>query len=149
MSLYLIENIDYPSLDFDLQDSLMVKDEDTFYYRYDFRDFDLCKQLTEKLTGILKRNLLISPRFYLTHYTAGGFIKSHQDGKSQIGTKVSTHTLLLYLNDDYQGGELVLETLGVTIKPVKGTVLLMNQDLLHHCNEVVGKNKKYSELMLF
>lgn len=118
--------------------TISLKDLDySVYHRFDFRD----KDLAEKFNVITKNKC--SDRFFFTKYTEGGFIKSHQDGHVRImRNSLSTHTVLLYLNNDYEGGELVIEDLNLTVKPNQGTVIVMDQTLNHYVN-MVTKGEKY------
>lgn len=45
-------------------------------------------------------------------------------------------TVLLYLGDDYEGGEINFPDLDVTIKPKNGSVLVFDSKLMHSVNAV-------------
>ena len=102
------------------------------YSRYDFKCPSLSSSIKNKIP--LKH---ISNVWAYTSYTTGGFIKSHVDGNQEINNYVTTHSLLLYLNDEYEGGELVIDN-NIIIKPSVGMVIILRQDQLHHVNKITS-----------
>lgn len=76
-------------------------------------------------------------------YPAGGYYNPHFDASfhpdvipnMNRGCGPRLYTFLIYLNDDYEGGETDFPEIGVTIKPKKGKAILFqnidaNQDLI-------------------
>jgi len=124
-----------------------INDEEySIYYRHDFVDKDLSK----KVYGIINPwfpNCRIGNKWYLTKYLKGGFIDFHNDGHVSIDNRKSKYTILIYLNDDYEGGELCFENTKemhgskVSIKPGKGTIVVMDQDLWHKANPLITGTK--------
>lgn len=78
-------------------------------------------------------------RFY--KYQAGQQFKTHQD-ESYIRneTEASYYTLMIYLNDDFEGGETTFEN--VIITPKQGTALIFLHNLTH-AGTAVEKGIKY------
>ena len=72
-------------------------------------------------------------RFY--KYQAGQEFKKHRD-QSFIRNDVeaSYYTFMIYLNDNYEGGETTFNN--VTIQPKQGTALIFLHDLEHSGNSV-------------
>ena len=72
-------------------------------------------------------------RFY--KYQPGQMFKKHRDG-SYIRNEweASYYTVLIYLNEDFTGGETTLS--GHTITPSKGMVLVFLHSVLHEGTEV-------------
>ena len=61
----------------------------------------------------------------------GGFMKPHYDEGDEFAA-------IVYLNNDYSGGELVLD--GNIIKPDLGELIIFNNGkILHSVNKVVGE----------
>lgn len=68
-------------------------------------------------------------RFY--KYEKGHRFKMHRDGSYQRNaTEASQYSFLIYLNDDFEGGETVFRS-GTTIHPKKGSALLFLHGLRH------------------
>lgn len=77
-------------------------------------------------------------RYY--RYEPGQYFKKHIDQPFiRNGVEASYYTLLMYLNDNYRGGETTFEK--SVIYPKAGTALLFRHDLLHSGNEVVTGTK--------
>lgn len=119
---------------------IWIDDKDySTYYRYDFVDKALSKVIYE-IIGPYFTDCKIGHKWYLTKYLKDGFIDYHCDGHVQIDNITSKYTILLYLNDDYEGGELCFEEMGgskVIIKPGAGTIVVMDQDLWHKANKLI------------
>lgn len=81
-------------------------------------------------------------------YEVGQFFKPHQDFFSGIAydkhCKASgnrTHTFMIYLNDDFEGGEFI--TPSNSYKPKKGDLTFFNgYSLWHGLNQVKKKDRK-------
>lgn len=74
-------------------------------------------------------------RFY--KYEPGQRFKKHRDGsyvRSEL--EASYFTLLLYLNDDFEGGETRFET--TEIKPEKGMAVVFAHDIKHSSEPVLS-----------
>jgi hypothetical protein len=94
----------------------------------------------------------------LTAIGAGGHIPLHADNRriDEHGRWIANHTpqrdysVLAYLNDDFEGGELVFENQGVAIRPKTGLVVAFpsSQDYLHAVRPVKS-GSRYSMPMWF
>jgi prolyl 4-hydroxylase len=68
-------------------------------------------------------------RFY--KYEEGHRFKMHRDGSYRRNAQeASQYSFLIYLNDDFEGGETVFRS-GTTIRPKKGSALLFLHGLRH------------------
>lgn len=73
-------------------------------------------------------------RFY--RYEPGQQFRKHRDGSFiRNEREASYYTLMIYLNDDFKGGETSFAD--VTIKPREGSMLIFNHQLEHAGNPVV------------
>jgi predicted 2-oxoglutarate/Fe(II)-dependent dioxygenase YbiX len=69
---------------------------------------------------------------------------SHPDGSAHP-TAYRKYASVVYLNDDYGGGELFLPTLGLDIKPEKGLLVAFRGDRSHeHGVRTVTKGTRYT-----
>ena len=82
----------------------------------------------------------------LLRYNKSGFLPAHQD--QGVSTRVLS--VLLYLNDDYNGGEITFRQSGVTIKPEAGSLVFFPSNFLYvHEVAPVVKGPRYALPTLF
>ena len=72
-------------------------------------------------------------------YDEGGFFKVHTDTTGQDGRRFA---IVIYLNDDFEGGATVFPLLGCRSTPKKGKGLVFPTDRLHR-GDVVTSGTKY------
>lgn len=83
----------------------------------------------------------ISKNYPIRKYKTGGSMGKHID--------INRHTpsmdisILIYLNDDYVGGELYFNDLDIKIKPSAGSVVIFECDKMHQSNFIESGNKIY------
>ncbi|MNJ86153.1 hypothetical protein D3C87_36400 [compost metagenome] len=79
-------------------------------------------------------------RFY--RYEPGQYFKKHIDGSyvRNVG-EASCFTFMIYLNDDFEGGETTFENF--TVKPKKGTALIFHHPI-KHAGEELRSGVKYA-----
>jgi hypothetical protein len=68
---------------------------------------------------------------FITAWTEGTSQKEHTDNSNEF-------TAIIYLNDDYEGGELNFPDLELSIKPIKGSVILWPGSITHSISTVVS-----------
>jgi hypothetical protein len=79
--------------------------------------------------------------FQLLKYTAGGKFDRHYDSFPAAQRAVS---VLIYLNNDYEGGEIEFVNFGVKIKPKSGTLILFPSNYPYsHVAHPVTSGTKY------
>jgi len=64
---------------------------------------------------------LVHEEYQMLKYQTGQEYKAHADGGTNIGRAVSA---IVYLNNDYEGGEIEFPNFGVKIKPEPGMLIL-------------------------
>ena len=112
-----------------------------------YKDITLAEQLWQQLKPFAPDQIGYSKaiglnelfRFY--KYEAGQVFKRHRD-QSYIRNEIeaSYYTFMIYLNDNYEGGETTFD--GLTIRPQQGTALVFLHDLEHE-GSVVRQGVKY------
>lgn len=121
------------------------------YARHDFRDRNLRKILFECFLNhskefIEKENIVdISNLFYVSKYFPGNSIDWHLDGHRECDGMKSNYSFVIYLNDNFDGGETSIKDKNgvvIDVKPDTGKVLILNQDIMH-CGKQVKKGIKY------
>jgi predicted 2-oxoglutarate/Fe(II)-dependent dioxygenase YbiX len=93
-------------------------------------------------TGNLKVNL-VSKNYTIKKYNTGGDIPIHTDRDHDKDWNTYDWTALVYLNDDYDGGELEFNNLGYKIKPSAGSIIFFSTDEAHTAHAVVSGNKYF------
>jgi predicted 2-oxoglutarate/Fe(II)-dependent dioxygenase YbiX len=82
-------------------------------------------------------------RFRGYRYQPGQVFRPHLDGCFQRdATERSELTLMVYLNDDFEGGETAFESPEMVVRPTAGSALLFFHALRHEGREV-QRGKKY------
>lgn len=98
----------------------------------------------------------INPRFRYLKYDNCGYFARHSDSPYSVDDKISLITILIYLNNDYEGGYTTFFTSvddkkGFSLIPEIGMVCLMDQTIGHKVPPI-KKGIKYvirTELMYF
>jgi len=85
----------------------------------------------------------ISRNYCLRKYDLGGFMGPHVDRNYDHKENSMDWTALIYLNDDYEGGEIVFTELDLKIKPKAGSILFLPCDAIHSVEQVSGSYKYY------
>lgn len=75
-----------------------------------------------------------------TYYTPGSYLKAHRDDYN--GGTNTLYTAVLYLNDDYTGGELEFPESNLKFKPTSGSVVSLDNQELHQVNTIL-EGKRY------
>jgi Rps23 Pro-64 3,4-dihydroxylase Tpa1-like proline 4-hydroxylase len=83
----------------------------------------------------------INYRFRFLKYEKGGFFARHKDNNYKNKDSISLITILIYLNEDYEGGYTtffanVHDKEGLSLKPKTGMISLMDQDIGHYVPEL-------------
>ena len=80
--------------------------------------------------------------YSMLKYSTGQEYKAHSDGGTGMGRAVSS---IVYLNDDYEGGEVEFVNFGLKIKPQAGMMLLFPSTYPYaHIAHPVTSGTKYS-----
>lgn len=102
--------------------------------------FDLVKGICE---DIIDPNTYITEEVYrIKRYVDGKCIAPHYDSVKDFSL---ISGIVIYLNDDYEGGEIYYSELDFSYKPVAGSVIVhpANKKFTHGINKVIG-NTRYS-----
>jgi predicted 2-oxoglutarate/Fe(II)-dependent dioxygenase YbiX len=87
------------------------------------------------------RAIGVNERFRFYRYDLGQTFRWHRDGYFERPNRERSRlTLMVYLNDDFEGGHTKFEE--ALIKPVKGTALFFVHHLLHEGAQVT-RGRKY------
>lgn len=85
----------------------------------------------------------LNERFRFYRYKDGQQFKPHVDGSFRRSeTETSKITLLIYLNEDFEGGNTTLVLEGEEIEPKEGMLFLFEHRIMH-CGRPVTEGTKY------
>jgi hypothetical protein len=91
--------------------------------------------------------------YSLSHWILGRSLAPHIDTikyeHEDTHTPRSAINALLYLTDDYAGGEITFPDIGVALKPKAGSVVVFDADLKHGVNAVISGTRKTLESHLY
>lgn len=103
----------------------------------------ICSALTEKLHRFISDGYELSPFNSMRRHYPGDGMVSHTDQKN---TPEQRQSCVLYLNDDYLGGELFFTDQEITIKPESCTLAIFNNgiDYMHGVQTVLPGKTRYT-----
>lgn len=107
-------------------------------------DNDLAENLFQKAVEFLPQThedhqvLDFNEMFRIYKYSSGQRFKMHRDGSYiRNENEKSFYTFLIYLNDDFEGGETEFENL-FTVAPKKGSALVFYHPLRHEGKTLIS-----------
>lgn len=86
---------------------------------------------------------LITKNYTIKKYIPGGKIYSHTDRDNSHDFNTFDWTALVYLNDDYTGGDIIFDNLGHRVSPKAGSILIFSADEAHTAEEILTGNKYF------
>jgi hypothetical protein len=98
-------------------------------------------------TGDVFKNQLYNTAASAHKWIPGSFAEPHADNTNPDGTPSSwrqyKYVSLLYLNDDYEGGELYFINQGIEIKPRRGSLIMFDPsaEYLHGVRKIKSGNR--------
>jgi prolyl 4-hydroxylase len=85
---------------------------------------EIIMNVLNKCSKIAKKSISFFERIHIVHYKPGGFFKPHKDGDEAGHNRI--YSFLIYLNDDYEGGETNFPLLNKSYKLDKGDALFFH-----------------------
>ena len=79
--------------------------------------------------------------FECYRYPSGASVASHADAATAIGDRQSQLTLVVYLNDGFEGGFTSFPELGLEVEPKAGAALMFAHGLIHDGSKVESGTK--------
>ncbi|TQF70625.1 2OG-Fe(II) oxygenase [Pseudoalteromonas luteoviolacea] len=73
----------------------------------------------------------LSPKFRFYRYLAGQKFNMHKDGRQKVDGHPTMMTLLIYLNDNYDGGRTTFRQDNIEVMPKTDKALLFEHHLWH------------------
>ncbi|MBU1310337.1 MAG: 2OG-Fe(II) oxygenase [Gammaproteobacteria bacterium] len=78
-----------------------------------------------------KHAIGLSPRFRFYKYSPGQKFNMHKDGRQDVDGNITMMTLIVYLNEGYQGGSTKFRENGLEIVPVIGKAIIFEHHIWH------------------
>lgn len=104
-------------------------------------DRELTAALLERLSAVSPARC-IDDLVEIYRYGIGDSIAEHSDGpRRMVDDRISTATLLIYLNDGFDGGETVFPTLDLAIRPVRTRAIVFAHGVRHAAKHVTTGEK--------
>lgn len=103
-------------------------------------DHQIGQLLFKKVSGLFINFISINPIFHIHRFKEEGFIGVHTD---QMGKPDISFGVVIYINDNYDGGEIVYPDKNISIKPVARSLVIHPGNFLHKTNPVIGSNNRH------
>ena len=86
---------------------------------------------------------ILDPLYNIYKFREGDFMKEHHDSGLSPDIKLG---VVLYLNDDFEGGELEFGNLPIKVKPKAGMLAVIpgGEKYKHRVNKVLGPNSRHT-----
>lgn len=121
----------------------IFKDDQKYISSLLFGGLDMAlKHYSTELYPFAEKNIKSREKtMHVLRYDKAGHLPAHQD--QGISTRVLS--VLLYLNDDYEGGEIEFKNSNIKLKPQAGSILFFPSNFLYvHEVHPVTKGPRYS-----
>jgi len=112
---------------------------------FNIKDHEIYRPTYDKINSLVllsDNSLELSGFATIQRMQPGVELKSHTDQKTDPSIRYAT---IAYINDDYEGGSLFFQKLGIEIKPKKGTLLFFpgTEEYEHGVRHVEGEKIRY------
>jgi hypothetical protein len=112
---------------------------------FNIKDHEIYRPTYDKINSLVllsDNTLELSGFATIQRMQPGVELKSHTDQHTDPSIRYAT---IAYINDDYEGGSLFFEKLGIEIKPKKGTLLFFpgTEEYEHGVRHVEGEKIRY------
>jgi predicted 2-oxoglutarate/Fe(II)-dependent dioxygenase YbiX len=122
-----------------------ISDSDVLKECYDIVDVGLNKSLRH-YESVWNFTINYKEAFNFVKYLPGEFFKIHADHGPYYTCTVSA---VVYLNDDYEGGEIEFPRHNLTLKPKAGDIILSPSNFVYeHASLNVSSGTKYSVVVM-
>jgi prolyl 4-hydroxylase len=118
----------------DMRTSSSFEDESNQFHEIRTKAYELIKQNLPHIT------INHMEKAQIQRYEDSQFVGSHMDFFNVYGKKVNNNdkmaTLIVYLNDNFEGGETLFNCLGIKVKPKKGSALFFQYNYSEYINNI-------------
>ena len=104
---------------------------------------ELPHTLSQRIQDLFSSEVAMGPMQTIQRHYPGSFMKEHvdQDHNSSL-----IYACVIYLNDDFNGGELYFPEIDLEVKPIKGSMMLFSasKKYLHGVKKVLDGPTRYA-----
>jgi prolyl 4-hydroxylase len=115
-------------------------------HRIEYGDDPYFDSLTQRVADFFKvSNLMWVEPFPMIKYSSGDYFNWHSDLTGGFQTQ-RTATMIMYLNDDFEGGRTCFQNPNIQIRPRRGSALVYYYtpaEPMLHCGEAVVSGTKF------
>ena len=97
-----------------------------------FRDI-VCEELVKNFDIFIKEFNL---NYEYNHFAFG--VRKHMSGTYFAPHQDEGYTQIMYLNDDYEGGEFILNDINFILKPKKGDIVIFEGTMTHSISKILS-----------
>jgi len=114
-------------------------------HRIEYGDVPYFDSLTQRVADFINvPNLMCVEPFPMIKYEPGDYFDWHSDLTGGFATQ-RTATMIMYLNDDFEGGDTCFQYLDLRVRPKRGSALVYHynpaQPLIHRGETVTAGTK--------
>ena len=112
------------------------------FFTEDYKIISLIKDDIEKLCVSKRKVKAYSFPFEFYRYDKDDYIDPHTDSSVILNNDLlSNYTALIYLNDNYFGGDTYFSEKKIRVRPKKGTLFLFKHHLVHEAQKIIFGTK--------
>lgn len=90
----------------------------------------------------------VSRNYFIRKYKSGAMIAPHIDKNENNPMNTMDWSALVYLNDDYTGGDLIFNDLDISLKPKAGSIIFFPCMAMHQAGIVESGHKYFIFMMI-
>lgn len=97
----------------------------------------------KKIKDLFKSYSTITPISNVCRYSEGEFLEAHTDSYSESPDNKIFYGIVIYWNDNYEGGEIYYPEINFTVKPKERSLILHHGSILHKTLPLKNKGPRY------
>jgi hypothetical protein len=130
---YLLSVVNDPNTEWE-------KTDDNWNERNTFRWVSLYEELTNRAKNLFSSYSHFDSFCALQRFRSGEFMNAHTD---EVGHHLIKYGIVLYLNEDFNGGQIDYPELGISIKPKARSLVLHAGNINHQVLKVLDGPTRY------
>jgi hypothetical protein len=134
-----------------LTKTISLIDKKVLYISNEFETaFEMCADRYLKLNGLNKENYSLNLKgILIKKWNSGQSMGPHFDG--QDGHNALAFSLVAYINDDYEGGEINFKNQNISIKPKAGSIIIFpsQEPYIHEVTKITSGTRWMSPAHIY